>query len=842
MEKKHSFYELSNNDTTFLVIRDPDFKDKNIKLKKKKSNFTLVFDIENLSKKLNLNDIPYFIDQINKNNNILPQNIIIRNCLIEKPSNFFNNLNLDLNLLSISDELYSMSPNLNKLFPGVEAKTLILKKMKINSKLQLDHFLNFILNNKKCEELTLEDIFIELIVKKDEKDDKFSDLEQCITFENGIFYIKDEETNIKKLKMIDCPLFVLTDNTFTDIKNYKDISIDIDENSLLGPEMITKFKIINGYSDLCFDLDSYKLNEENSNDYIEYLEYIFKIICDNNHNFEKLCFKNFDMTKYEYITGENITFINEENWILNDDEKKRKSKFEGFNNEINTKINNNLKKLSNIKQLIFDNCTNYFIDLILKFINYSHFSNKLTTGSESKYDLNYLKIKKCGKEYFDLDNILSLKIKHLILFDTPLTNYHEDTKKRELGNFDNLTIKISSLEHYCIEHNLDYYKTIDIIIKLITNKNFNQNLCFEMNALPIIMTFLIARKFNEEKIPDYFPFFSLPKDDENPMDKDKILHLVQSGIKKRDEAINMSFNLTKLNNKTIILKKNNIKNLLENYEYFFEAYPDKFEHGKNAKEDFGKDIFNIDKDYKRFLEMNKIYHIIFENCLFYNYKNSKVDIKRIENNETIINLIKNTTAKYTFDMASLNEIIFKNTPIDNLTFLFTYFYLENGQSISSEIRDHYLNNINMFFKNLKKIFNTFKDLNNNITIRFKNIKERKEFYCILCLYEILNNKNNYENLKFIYHHKNREKEDLEYKNFPKKEIIKDKLCEYFLKKTNEKNQEVCSFVFDYYYTSEEEEKIFGDFEYKDEPITIEFCGIKFKIEYKFKDEWDIIMK
>ena len=61
--------------------------------------------------------------------------------------------------------------------------------------------------------------------------------------------------NWKKLKLIDCPLFAITDNTFKDIKEHNDIEIDVDENSLLNPSMITKFRINKGLSDFCFDLD-----------------------------------------------------------------------------------------------------------------------------------------------------------------------------------------------------------------------------------------------------------------------------------------------------------------------------------------------------------------------------------------------------------------------------------------------------------------------------------------------------------------------------------------------------------------------------------------------------------
>ena len=110
---------------------------------------------------------------------------------------------------------------------------------------------------------------------------------------------------MKKLKLIDCPLFAITEGTFNCIKGHNDIEIDIDENSLLNPSIITRFKINKGLSYFCFDLDSYKLNKEGKeDDYSKILEYMIidKIVNDNNNEYNKLIFNNFDITKYEYIT------------------------------------------------------------------------------------------------------------------------------------------------------------------------------------------------------------------------------------------------------------------------------------------------------------------------------------------------------------------------------------------------------------------------------------------------------------------------------------------------------------------------------------------------------------
>jgi hypothetical protein len=245
----------TKNNTTYLIIRDTEFKTEYYK-KEENENLTIVFNFEDLSKQLS----PGFASNIILN--FQPKCLKIENSLVESSNdNFFNNnKELKFDIVYISDECYSMSPNLNDLFPYLNTKSLILKKIKINSKKQLNNFLNFI-KNSNCESLFLEDIFIELLIKTDEKDEDFNVLDEYIGFENGKFYIKSENldkkdsnlNNLKKLKLIDCPLFAITEDTFNGIKGHNDIEIDIDENSLLNPSIITRFKINKGLSDFCFD-------------------------------------------------------------------------------------------------------------------------------------------------------------------------------------------------------------------------------------------------------------------------------------------------------------------------------------------------------------------------------------------------------------------------------------------------------------------------------------------------------------------------------------------------------------------------------------------------------------
>ena len=853
------FYILSNKDTLFIVIRDLKFKEDELvdKIGKgsNKEKLTFVFDLEILSKSLDVEgngnkifrEIIYenrFINKDEKSNQIKADdnthlNLVIKNCLVSKGKNlYYDDKDLKLNELIISDELYSMSPYIDILFQKFTAKSLTLKKFKINSKLQLNKFLNFIINTG-CEELTLDDIFIELIIKKNQSDEEFNILEEYIFFENGIIYIKinnkKKETKIKKLIMIDCPLFAIKKNTFNNINNYKDITIDIDESSLLNPTIITKFKIEKGQTDVCFDLDSYKLMEDKAKDYLYYIDYIFKLIIDDsdNYNYHKIIFKNFDTTKYEYITGENLTFIEEKNWVLNKKEKERKKYFEEKEKDINNKISQNSIKLS-VKMLTFDNCSNHFIKLVLKLVS-----------KKKELELDYLKIKKCGKEYFDLSNILSFHIKHLILFDTPLIigPFQKDKNTRlecYKGNFrrvDYLTIKISSLEHYCVSNNLDYYRTIEIIVELITHQNFNKNLCFEMNALPVIMTFLIAREYNKKSniniIPTYFDF---------------------SDSNKRKDLIKTTFKLGQtFKPESITLRKNNIKNRYYNYENQRKIPEEIYEKKKalSEKTDFGSDLFNLDEDYKAFFDLNDIKEIIVKNCLFTNfiiqYKKEKQEKQEkeekqenkiiIDKFETIINFMEENRS-YIIDMKTLNEIIYKNKSMTDVTDWLIYLSKNLKPSSEMAVGSETINNVNNIKEyaiEIKKIFDFFK--NKKITIKFENIKERKEFYCLLLILEVIYEKNTQ---KVVYAEDTKEKHPRKIELFvPNQSQIIKNIKGYFLQEKNEYNQDISS-IFNYYYTSDKEKEIFGD--YGQEKKEINFKDLKFSIKYDYdtSDPWKII--
>ena len=828
--KKPNLITIKNKENIFLIIQHFAFnynESKNSFLDLKKKTFSLILDLNDLNKTIqydqctNLQNIIRDVlgeedDKDNNNINDYKFNIYIKNSLFDFNGNFYFKI-ININKLYVSDELYSISPNLNNMFASIKPKILILKKIKINSKEQLNNFFLFIYNNDKCEELILEDFFIELIIKK-EKDESYNVLNQYFFYKDGKIYInnlnipkkdtnwrdtietKTVDTKIKNLKLIDCPLFAIKKESFINVNNYKDIIIEIDENSLLNPNIITKFKIEKGYSDICYDLDSYKLNKDVSKDYIEYLDDIFNIIIDNkdNNNFKKLQFKNYDITKYEYITGENLTFIDEKNWVLNDEEKKRKKKFEDFDEKINQIINDNLDRLSNIKELIFDNCTNYFIQLILKLIK----------NNES---LDLLKIKKCGKEYFDLKNIVSLKIKNLILFDTPLIADHfpEENKshleclKGDL-KIDNLTISINSLEYYCNENNLNFFKSIEIIVELINNEKLNNNVCFEMNALPIIIAFLVAKNCKYKYIPNDFKFNS-NKDRET---------LIENSI---------TGNISNLFNKKITIKKNNIKFSLDNFYVISPLIKDKVKE-KESKYNYGKDTFEIDQDYRTFFDKCKIKEIILLDNTFSFLFENRIPISEMKN--VFMNVIA-IKKKFKINYKSFSNVIFNNKFNNFMEFYYPYIKFKNNitdiesndQFSLLELTIRTLNYIKSFFGNINYCTESF-------TIIFDNIKERKELYCILCFWKEIKIEKNYYEKKYKF-----KGGKVNYIFFDKNDETKKKLANYFLKELDEEKKDQITSL-NYYYTSEEEKRLFD----KKPNEVINFENFKFKVEYSFNND------
>ena len=771
---KDKFTIIENEKNIFIIFREnsiaPEEALNEIYKRQKEENkiLTLIFDLDDLSK--NFKDISSYINEGSKCE-ITKCNLIIKNCLFNNnESLFMENEKLELNKLYVSDELHSMSPKLYDLFKDIRPQILILKSIKINSKLQLKNFFNLI-KETECQELFLDDFFIELIIKKD-NDDEYNDLDHYFFLENGKIFININnekiETNLNKLKLIDCPLFALTDEAFKDIKEYNNIEIDIDENSLLNPSMVTKFRIDKGLSDFCFDLDSYKLNKEEENDDIKNIKYIIdKIINDNNNEYNKLIFKNFDITKYEYITGENLTYIDEKNWILNEEEKARCKKFEEFDEKINDEINKNLNKLSKVKSLVFDNCSNHFIQLILKFIN------------SSKNDLDLLKLKKCGKEHFNITKILSLKINNLILFDTPLIidSFPDDGLKIE-----NLTIKTNTLEYYCNENNLNYDKTIENYIELINHQKLNQNLILEMDTIPTLMKYLSSKNKKENS---------------------------QSIIKG-------------LENKAIMLKNNYIRH--------YKLKPKNEKAKKSEKSEEIIQEFDNDINYSSFIKLNKIETMILKDCNFeeYFFAEKKVYSFSFMN---FINKINDKDKTYTkIDIKSLNTYIYKNhLSFDNYASFFNH--LIKTSTSSTEIDQNQFKNIQRiisFKEHLTKLFESLKNDKKAFTIIFSDIKERKEFYCLLYFFEEMQNESNFTEYTLT-----KTKDKITFLSYDKLKILKQNLGLYFIKEKSELKQEDDFYtVFNYYYSSEDEIKMFGEYG-KENKVNkeIKFGDYIFKIEY-----------
>ena len=721
---------------------------------------TIIINYPHLGEKLETQALNNLIKKFNykidfKNTKL---SLIIQNCYVDsdKPIEPISKDNkLFLNKLEISDELYSLSTNISTLFPNLKVDELVLKKFKFNSKSQLSTFCKFIIN-VECIKLTLDDIFIDLILKKDENDEEFKDLDIYFSYILGTITLDNIHTSINSLTLRDCPLFAIIGNIFTYEEDKKDNNlqkyIDIDENSLINPSIITKFKIMNGKYDICFDLDSYKLKlEENDddNDYdaIDYFTFIFKLIIEfkrsnekikiskdddgiqeiHRKHFHKLTFKNFDFSKFEYITNDELTFIEEKLWVLNEEEKKRKKRWEDLENDLEEFKYENL---SQVTELVFDNCSNFFIKWIINFIK----GKKQDIKRSDNYDFDLLKIKKCATEYVDLSRILTMKINKLILFDSPLIigdkfpendkDNHLDKIKDNLGTITNLTIKLNSLDCYGKEYNLNTYKTLEILVELIKSPKFNGNITFELCALSNIMTFLAYRVYvkdlnfyndpNEEEDDDYkgVPTIREITNDNNNKeiireikdDKDEkvvkkeekniqgeytrdenyeknpkflIKQMFFSSKKMRDYLYYQSFNLGCLKDSVITLKNLTIKKQTENFD----------NQNYLMKKKVIEEKKNDNKDLKSYTNNNQLKKIDFGSDGFYidrDYKNffSENEIKEvvlinvtfsnIKDNilkdmegETIINLIGvNKYEQESIEINKYKNIHFPNYKID----------------------------------------------------------------------------------------------------------------------------------------------------------------------------------
>jgi ABC-type uncharacterized transport system substrate-binding protein len=156
--QNESYFRIDKEKDILLIIRkisDDIIEKINIENIENKI-FHLIIDIDDLSKKITIEkktnvNIYHTFENIKRDN----LNIYFKNCLIEKPKNSddkYNILTYDdeqllINKLYISDELYIMSPYLNLIFQNTFPKELCIKNIKINSKLQLTNYFLFIAKN-----------------------------------------------------------------------------------------------------------------------------------------------------------------------------------------------------------------------------------------------------------------------------------------------------------------------------------------------------------------------------------------------------------------------------------------------------------------------------------------------------------------------------------------------------------------------------------------------------------------------------------------------------------------------------------------------------------------------
>ena len=76
---------------------------------------------------------------------------------------------------------------------------------------------------------------------------------------------------------------------------------------------------------------------------------------------------------------------------------------------------------------------------------------------------------------------------------------------------------------------------------------------------------------------------------------------------------------------------------------------------------------------------------------------------------------------------------------------------------------------------------------------------------------------------------------------PKKEELRKKIQDYFLKEQNEEGKEILS-VYNYYYTSDEEKDCFGEIGEEKDGKNCKFGEFNFKIKFNYKDPWKFIME
>ena len=136
-------------------------------------------------------------------------------------------------------------------------------------------------------------------------------------------------------------------------------------------------------------------------------------------------------------------------------------------------------------------------------------------------------------------------------------------------------------------------------------------------------------------------------------------------------------------------------------------------------------------------------------------------------------------------MKTFNGIFCVNYGYENVAEFFKHYLYKTSKEDEKE----------SMFSDIKYIKSTINRFENNIkklTIIINNIKEQKEFYCLVVLLNFLINPQN-NDLKSS-------------KSIPDRKLLDKKLCNYFMMEKNENDTKVYSEI-DYYNISEEEEEM-----------------------------------
>ena len=177
---------------------------------------------------------------------------------------------------------------------------------------------------------------------------------------------------------------------------------------------------------------------------------------------------------------------------------------------------------------------------------------------------------------------------------------------------------------------------------------------------------------------------------------------------------------------------------------------------------------------------------------------------------------------FKIDIKTLNQAIYNNKFINFMELYYNYLYvLSINENIETNEQYEAINNMIYFIGHIKFVFEKMMKYVENITIIFDNLKERKEFYWLLCFWGEIKIDYNYYDKKYIF--KKSPKKFL----FPdKNKKLKEKFTKYIIKEANEeKKDKFCSL--NYYYVSEEEKNLFS--QNANEEINYE--GFKFNVEY-----------